>query len=329
VTGIDEPHFAVSVVIPCFNARETLWRALVSVLGQDRRPREVIVVDDGSTDGGADSIAGRFDDVRIVPQTNQGVSAARNRGVEEARGPWIAFLDADDEWLPCKLKRQLDVLARHPGLLWCASGGRVETAGGTQGCGIPPRVAKHIPDRELLADYFEAARKGVFIHTGGIVCHKELLRLAGGFETGLSQAEDLGLWCRMAMESPAIGYVDQPCYVYHGGTPGSLSKRPGRGEATLRSLIGACRHARRHGRPPPKTFLRYAREIGFRALVRHAAGVDPIQPEVIHEFRRTVALKPLERTVLAHLGVVPRRWAPRIEGRLRDWHRWWHAHAAT
>lgn len=97
----------VSVVIPCYNAAEFLRETLESALGQTHAPLEVIVVDDGSTDDSA-AIAGSYGPpVRVIRQENQGESVARNRGIDEARGDWIAFLDADDLWKPEKLVRQL------------------------------------------------------------------------------------------------------------------------------------------------------------------------------------------------------------------------------
>ena len=96
----------VTVVIPCFNAARFLRETLESALNQSHAPIEVLVIDDGSTDQSAAIAASYGPPVRVISQTNQGESVARNRGIEEARGSWIAFLDADDIWLPEKLERQ-------------------------------------------------------------------------------------------------------------------------------------------------------------------------------------------------------------------------------
>jgi glycosyltransferase involved in cell wall biosynthesis len=97
----------ITVVIPCYNAAPFLRATLASALRQTYPPLEVLVIDDGSTDDSA-AIAGSYGPpVRVIPQTNQGESVARNRGIEEARGDWIAFLDADDLWLPQKLEKQV------------------------------------------------------------------------------------------------------------------------------------------------------------------------------------------------------------------------------
>ena len=100
---------SISVVIPCYNGAAFLAETLGSIAGQTYPPLEVIVIDDGSMDDSA-AIAGRFGPlVRVVRQANQGESVARNRGIDEAKGDWIALLDADDVWEPAKLERQMAV----------------------------------------------------------------------------------------------------------------------------------------------------------------------------------------------------------------------------
>jgi len=100
----------VSVVIPCYNAAPFLQETLDSVLGQTVPPLEVIVVDDGSTDDSGAIAQSYGPPVRVIRQENRGESVARNRGIDEAQGEWVALLDADDRWLPRKLERQLAVV---------------------------------------------------------------------------------------------------------------------------------------------------------------------------------------------------------------------------
>ncbi len=100
----------ISVVIPCFDAEAHLGAAIASVLAQTRPVLEVIVVDDGSTDDSARIAESFGPPVRVIRQSNAGESAARNRGIEAARGEWVAFLDADDLWLPHKLERQAEAI---------------------------------------------------------------------------------------------------------------------------------------------------------------------------------------------------------------------------
>src|SRR6266853_1462354 len=106
---------AVSVVIPLFNKRSYIIRCLESVSRQNIRDFEVIVVDDGSTDGSGEVAMGFPDNrVRVIRQKNRGVGAARNRGIEESKAELIAFLDSDDEWMPPFLKRILDLRLKYP-----------------------------------------------------------------------------------------------------------------------------------------------------------------------------------------------------------------------
>ena len=102
----------VSALIPTYNRRTHVIRAIDSVLAQTSLVDEIIVVDDGSTDGSAEAVRSRYGSrVTLIQQKNSGVSAARNRGIREARGEWIAFLDSDDVWSPTKLERQFEALA--------------------------------------------------------------------------------------------------------------------------------------------------------------------------------------------------------------------------
>jgi len=103
----------VSVVVPCYNAAPFLRETLDSALSQSQAPQEVIVVDDGSTDESATIAESYGPPVRVIRQENQGESVARNRGIEAAKGDWIAFLDADDLWAPTKLERQMEAAEPH------------------------------------------------------------------------------------------------------------------------------------------------------------------------------------------------------------------------
>ena len=106
----------VSVVIPLYNKAYTVAHTLATVQAQTYTDYEIIVVDDGSTDGGADVVRSVCDSrIRLIMQANAGVSAARNRGISEARGEFIAFLDADDEWKPDYLSTQMQLVEKYSG----------------------------------------------------------------------------------------------------------------------------------------------------------------------------------------------------------------------
>jgi glycosyltransferase involved in cell wall biosynthesis len=158
-------------MVPVFNGRAYLGEALTSILGQTRLPGEVIVVDDGSTDGTLEVVAD-FHGVRIVRQEHAGQAAALNRGVREASGSFLAFLDADDRWLPDKLERQLEAFEEDPSLELVFGHARqfVEPTVGTVDDDRTRRLASSIaPDREVLPARLPSAvmvRRSTFERVG-------------------------------------------------------------------------------------------------------------------------------------------------------------------
>src|SRR3954447_14398775 len=119
MTSVPSP--TVSVVIPAYNSAWCIDHAIDSVLAQTYHDYEIIVVDDGSTDETRDVVQRYGIAVRLVCKPNGGMSSARNRGISEARGRYIAFLDSDDRWLPTKLALQVALLDTHPDVVFCAA----------------------------------------------------------------------------------------------------------------------------------------------------------------------------------------------------------------
>jgi glycosyltransferase involved in cell wall biosynthesis len=318
---------SVSVVIPAHNAAAVIERALTSTRAQTHPPLEIIVVDDGSSDETA-SIVERFGaPARVIHQANSGPSAARNRGVAEARGRWIAFLDADDEWLPHKLERQLELLAAHPALRWCSCNGEVVRAGNVTGFQAPRRALDHLANQPYFDGYFQARCLGARIVTSGTLVDAELLRRVGGFDESLWLGEDEDLWCRLTFVSPAVGFVREPCYRYHAGTPDSLTKTGNSTGYVLRSLMKThelSRAAAQAGPDLTREHARYARTKVFRLLVRVLAGRERGEPELIRAYLNRYPLSRVERMMLAMLRVTPAALRSRLEGPIRDRHRAWH-----
>jgi len=192
----------VSVVIPAYNAEGPLERALASVLAQDYEPFETIVVDDGSTDGTAQTVA-RFPAVRYVRQENAGPSAARNRGVEEAAGELVTFVDADDEVPPAKLSVQVSYLLEHPDV-GCVLGRQdVELEGG----GAPEWIGRD----PVFGDFAGVPLMSLMTRT-------ETFRELGGFDTSLRIAEDRDLLVRMRERGVGIAVVPEVVLLrrFHG-----------------------------------------------------------------------------------------------------------------
>lgn len=209
---------SLSVVIPAHNAARTIERALRSVLVQEILPPEIIVVDDGSSDGTAD-LAAAFGNgaVRVLRLEQCGGAAnARNRGIDAGRGELIAFLDADDEWCPGKLVRQIALLQANPAMDFVSCGSRLIAPDGSD-CGNlypgrPPAWGRQAW-RVLLAYNF--------IATPSVVVRRQALAAAGPFNTTLKVGEDQDMWIRLAVAGE-VGYVDDMLVRVH-ETPNSLS----------------------------------------------------------------------------------------------------------
>lgn len=203
----------VSVVIPTYNRRDLVLRALASVAEQTRPADQVIVVDDGSSDGTAERIEAEFSGVEVHSQDNRGVSSARNRGIRAARGEWIALLDSDDEWHPAKLERQLGALATdgrrvsHCEEIWIRDGRRVNAG---------QRHAK--PDGWVYRSCLPLCA----ISPSAAVIHRSVLQTVGLFDEQLPVCEDYDLWLRVAARYPVL-LVDEPLVVKYGGHADQLS----------------------------------------------------------------------------------------------------------
>ena len=189
----------ISVIIPLYNKKDSIATALDSVLAQTYQDFEVVVVDDGSTDDGA-AIVERYTDerIRLVRQENAGVSAARNRGIAEARGEYVAFLDADDEWMPEFLEEIVTLQREFPECRAQATS-YVQCQNGEKR-GI---VLNRLPfkgEHGILTNYFEvAAHSHPPVWTSAVCIERALLQEIGGFPQGIKSGEDLLTWARIAV----------------------------------------------------------------------------------------------------------------------------------
>jgi len=203
---------AVSVVIPLYNKAPYIARALNSVLAQTFQDLEVIVVDDGSTDDGAMVVKGFKDPkIRLIQQKNQGVSAARNRGIEAAQTELIAFLDADDEWLPGFLETIVRLRMVYPDAGAYGTAYEVHFPGS-----IIQRVYMKDEGERLLSSYFGALIDfgSNMFNSSSFAAPKEILVKVGGYPLGVKWNEDGTLWGKIALQFP-IAYSPEICSVYH------------------------------------------------------------------------------------------------------------------
>lgn len=207
----------VSVIIPTYNRLPMLIEAIHSVLKQDFEDFELIVVDDGSTDGTPEEIRKFGGRVKLLQHPeNRGVSAARNKGILHAKGKYIAFLDSDDQWVKGKLKIQVTFLDENPQYplcytdeIWIRRGKRVNP------------MAKHAKYSGWI---FEKCLPLCIISPSSAMMRKTLLSRVGLFDEALPVCEDYDLWLRISARFP-IFFIDKKLIIKRGGHADQLSNR--------------------------------------------------------------------------------------------------------
>ena len=214
------PDPTVSVVLPTYDRGDVLGRAIESVLAQTYREFELLVVDDGSTDDTA-AVVGSFDDPRITyveHANNRGACAARNTGIRESTGEFVAFQDSDDEWHPEKLRRQMDAFADAPASVGVVYTGFTRHGDGTEtyhpGPGVDPKEG----------DVRESLLRQNFVTTQAAVVRRRCLDDVGGFDERLPRFQDWELWLRLS-ERYEFSLVDESLVTAH-DRPDSISNDP-------------------------------------------------------------------------------------------------------
>ncbi len=185
------------------------------------------MVDDGSTDHTTEKVKLYGPAVRYLCQENAGASVARNTGIQAARHEWIAFLDADDEWLPRKLELQTELLAANPDLVWCASNFILcSCQQNRQGPAMNPlTVDQLLLNTKAFKSYFRGKLLGVTFWTGTMFINRVVIEKVGLFDQSLFRGEDTDLWFRIAYRWPEIGYIGEPMAIYHMDIPDSSTRR--------------------------------------------------------------------------------------------------------
>ncbi|MCF7803849.1 MAG: glycosyltransferase [Candidatus Marinimicrobia bacterium] len=209
----------IAVVIPVYNRPDKVQRALNSVLNQTYPPKEILVTDDGSTDG-TTAVLEKYhqsnpDLIRVFTHPdNNGVSTARNTAIKNSESRWIALLDSDDEWMPEKLERQVKYHKVHPELevsqcneIWVRNG---------------KRVNKRDIHRKKGGRIFTESLKLCLVSPSAAVIHRPIFDEIGYFDESMPACEDYDFWLRVLVHYP-IGLLDEPLLTRYGGHQDQLS----------------------------------------------------------------------------------------------------------
>jgi len=205
----------ISVIIPTFNRWPLVAEAVESVLGQSVSDFELIVVDDGSTDGTAKELARFGFQVHFFAMPRGGVAAARNFGVSQARGRYLAFLDSDDLWRPGKLEVQTSYLEQHPDVQVC----QTEEIWIRNGI----RVNSKFIHRKPSGDIFVRSLELCLVSPSAVMMTKELFDWLGGFDEAFPVCEDYDLWLRIAANH-SVALIPEPLVIKRGGHADQLSR---------------------------------------------------------------------------------------------------------
>jgi len=225
----------VDVIIPCYNAESSLQRALDSVFRQTFQDFRVFAVDDGSTDGTRHVLEQNNERCTVVSQPNSGPAAARNRALRMSDSPFVAFLDADDEWKPQKLQQQIDALKRDESLALVCTG--CDVCDGTR------RSTARIPSHRFpsAGRLFTHLARECFVYTPTVVVRRRCLEIAGFFNESLAACEDFNLWLRIAARWNIAILPDALAVNHKRSGSISLTIPP---EARLQQGIASLEHVR-------------------------------------------------------------------------------------
>ncbi len=205
----------VSVIVPTFNRWPVVGEAVESVFAQSFAGYELLVVDDGSTDGTAAELK-RFDRrLKLFVTERKGVSAARNFAVSRSSGRYLAFLDSDDLWRPAKLVRQTAFMAQHPKCQIC----QTEEIWIRNGVRVNPRAAHQKPSGDIFARSLELC----LVSPSAVMMTRQLFDRVGGFDEAYPVCEDYDLWLRIAVEHE-VSLIPDPLVIKRGGHADQLSR---------------------------------------------------------------------------------------------------------
>jgi glycosyltransferase involved in cell wall biosynthesis len=206
----------ITVVIPLYNKKETIIRTLNSVLNQTVLPLDILVINDGSTDGSDEEVIKlQHPSIRLLNQPNAGVSSARNKGIQEAKGDWIAFLDADDEWNENYIFEINNLFNTNNNLYAIGTNYYHKNM---EVLSINLLNKTHFIKNNIITDYFSfAAYNSPPIHSSAVCIKRSLLIEVNLFSEKIKSGEDLLLWAKIASLT-SWGYINKPLTIFNRDT---------------------------------------------------------------------------------------------------------------
>ena len=207
----------ISVIIPTYNRCDLLKRAINSVIKQTITPKEIIIVDNGSTDQTYQMVSSLFPEINYFIEKKRGVSAARNKGILESKSKWIAFLDSDDAWKPTKLEKQMEYSVFnqdkyriiHTDETWYRNKKFLN------------QLKKH---KKSGGNIFKNSLQLCCISPSSVVLKKQIFEEYGLFDENLEVCEDYDMWIRITAKEE-VGFLDSPLVLKYGGHSDQLSKK--------------------------------------------------------------------------------------------------------
>ena len=207
----------ISVIIPTYNRCDLLKRAINSVIKQTITPKEIIIVDNGSTDQTYQMVSSLFPEINYFIEKKRGVSAARNKGILESKSKWIAFLDSDDAWKPTKLEKQMEYSVFnqdkyriiHTDETWYRNKKFLN------------QLKKH---KKSGGNIFKNSLQLCCISPSSVVLKKQIFEDYGLFDENLEVCEDYDMWIRITAKEE-VGFLDSPLVLKYGGHSDQLSKK--------------------------------------------------------------------------------------------------------
>ncbi len=273
----------ISVVIPLYNKEENIKDTIQSVLNQTYNNYEIIVVDDGSTDNSATVVKSIDNEkIRLIHQSNGGVSSARNKGVDEANYDYIAFLDGDDFWDITYLEEMSRLIIDYPEavLLGVAYDTYLKSTF------IPESIEK-LPHnfRGIVRNYFELAKHHLLFWTSAVVVHKKDFLSLGGFDKRMTMGEDLDMWFRIALDFPIVFYNKILAHYHLDAKNRAMKRKHDFGRSIL--CYTQKYKTKEETHPEFRSFINYFRCLKFIDLFINYN----ITPQQIKEYTATISLK--------------------------------------